>query len=297
MFPLGLSESFSRLVLSLQRSFIAVVARLLGLSTVCENQLEGKIVYWVGGEGEPLVLLHGIGVDKSCFLMAVRHLRHHYRLIIPDLPGFGTSVWNPAEDFSVEYQCERLLKFFDALDLKTFHLLGHSMGGLLAGAFCAQHPSRVLSLCLVSPAGVKSSIESEMMSDLNAERDLPIFASTIAETKGMLAFVMAKPPPVPSVFLRGLAWEQRKNRDFNRRVVNQLKEGPWLDEMIALQPDMPRTLIIWGERDRAVDASGANTLHELVSDSVVRLMPETGHAPMVEQCRLFCEAYVMFQNS
>ncbi len=105
----------------------------------------------------------------------------------------------------------------------------------------------------------------------------------------MLAFVMAKPPPIPSVFPRGLAWEQRKNLDFNRRVVNQLKEGPWLDEMIALQPDMPRTLTIWGERDCAVDASGANTLHELVSHSVVRLMRETGHAPMVEQCRLFCE--------
>jgi len=91
-----------------------------------------RIVYLEGGRGAPLVLLHGFGANKDNFTRVARYLTPHYRLIVPDLVGFGESSHPPKADYAPRAQAERLRTFLRGLGVAKLHLGGNSMGGHIA---------------------------------------------------------------------------------------------------------------------------------------------------------------------
>jgi len=254
-----------------------------------------RLAYLDGGRGEPLVLLHGIGADKDNFLPVARLLTRHYRVIVPDLPGFGESD-KPAEaSYRVAAQVERLDHFRAALGLNRIHLGGNSMGGLIAGAYAATCPEQVDSLWLLAPAGVKAAKPSELMTAVAQGAPLPIFARDVAELRRLMAFVMHRPPYMPRFVLTSLAAQQCEGYLRNQRIVAELVEGPGLDELLAHQPRVP-ALIVWGERDRAVDVSGAAILRGLLPVSRALVLREVGHVPMIEVPQQAVEDYLAFRK-
>src|SRR6185312_4075249 len=99
--------------------------------------------YYEGGDGPTIVLLHGFASSKEVWLPVAKLLTPHFHLIIPDLPGWGESSRNADAGYDIDAQASRLDAFVQALRLQRFVLVGHSMGGAIAGVYAAGHPEHV----------------------------------------------------------------------------------------------------------------------------------------------------------
>ena len=104
---------------------------------------------------QPVILaLHGWGASADLIApLAARLAMKGFRIIAPDLPGFGEST-PPPQTWSVYDYADHVLRFMDALKLDHVHLFGHSFGGRLSLILGAQHPQRVISIALSNSAGV-----------------------------------------------------------------------------------------------------------------------------------------------
>lgn len=253
-----------------------------------------EIAYLDGGQGEPLVLVHGIGADKDNFAQIAPFLRGVGRLLAPDLPGFGESSKPADADYSIGVQAERLGQFLDALKLPRAHFGGNSMGGAIVLEFARRHPERVQSLWLLDPAGVGSARESEMFRAYREDGQLLLFAKTPDDFPRIMSLVMSEPPPVPYSVTHELALAAAANYPLHTRIFRDLtKELPHLEQdVVGLATP---TLIVWGEADRVLDVSGAEILHRALPNSQVVLMPGIGHLPMLEAPHQAASDYKKFR--
>jgi len=105
------------------------------------------IAYRVAGDGSAAVFLHGLGSNSRSWLPQLTEFANSYRVIAWDAPGYGESL-DPRTGWRIADYAAALAELVDELGLVTFHLVGHSMGGLIAIAFCSERPSRVRSLFL-----------------------------------------------------------------------------------------------------------------------------------------------------
>ncbi len=274
---------------------------LAGLSTE-QLTLDGgvRVVYTDGGEGEPLVLLHGFTADKDNWTRLARYLTPHMRVVAPDLPGFGASTRDPALDYSIEAQLERLEAFVDKLGIGRFHIGGSSMGGNLAGHFAARHPQRILSLWLLAPAGVAGSEPSEMSQTLTAGGRHPLIPATRAEFEATLEFVFVQRPFIPGAVRRHLASVAIERQSLRRRIFDDLLDESRTDISPPLTPalsDLPvPALIVWGRQDRVLHPSGAEVLGQVMSRAEVQLLEGAGHLPMLEAPEATARRYLRFRH-
>ena len=156
-------------------------------------EVEGlHIEYLEGGQGDVVLLLHGFGANKDNWTRISRHFTPHFRVIAPDLPGFGESSRQPDSNYTIAAQADRVHAFARALGLQSFHLGGSSMGGQIAGVYTAQHPESVISLWLVAPGGVVSAAPSEMHRELDAGRPNPLVAGSVEDYSRLIDFVFVK---------------------------------------------------------------------------------------------------------
>lgn len=113
--------------------------------------------YLEAGEGEPLVLLHGSGAGVSAWanwFLALPELSDAFRVIAPDLPGFGYTERSSDTKYDMKLWVAHLLDFLDQMGIEKANLVGNSFGGGLSLAFTLRHPERVRSLVLMgTPAG------------------------------------------------------------------------------------------------------------------------------------------------
>lgn len=256
-----------------------------------------NIAYIEKGRGFPLILLHGLGANKDSFLPIISRLSKRYRVIVPDLPGFGESDRPTDASYLVEDQVERVRQFAFSLGIKRFSLGGNSMGGLIAGTYAATHPQHVSSLLLLAPAGVKSAKLSPLMERLEAGEDAPILARNVEEFEALLKFTMYAPPKLPGFVKRAMARDQADRYEHHNRVIATMFADRGLDEILDERScDIP-TLIVWGKQDQALDVSGAQIVGDLITPSELLLLDQTGHVPQMEQPALVARKYLEFNNA
>jgi pimeloyl-ACP methyl ester carboxylesterase len=259
------------------------------------NSIPGfRIAYLEGGHGEPMVLLHGIGADKDNFTPVSRFLTGRYRVLIPDLPGFGHSE-RPAEaSYTIAEQVERVRQWLDVMGLDRVHLGGSSMGGWIAAGLAATYPERVRSLWLLAPAGVMSAEPSEMLQRLAAGERPPLFAEKAADFDAVLDFVLSKRPFLPGPVKRALARRATEDYKLHNRIFQQILQ-PIANPLdtLAERIEAP-TLVVWGELDRALHVSGAGILGRLINRAEVQQLPHIGHLPMLEAPKVVAHRYVHF---
>lgn len=249
-------------------------------------------VYLEGGQGEPLMLLHGFGADKDHFTRVARFLTPHYRVIIPDHIGFGESS-HPAEaDYSPPAQVERLRLLAQALGAKSLHLGGNSMGGQIALTYAALYPAEVKSLWLLGPAGIWSAPESEVFKIIARTGHNPLMAKNEDEFAQIFSFAMSDPPFIPRPMLDVMAQARIRNYPLEERIFKQIS-GFHVERIIAGLPTP--ALIVFGDHDRAIPVATAEVLHKLLPHSQVVIMPGLGHLPMLEQPQQCAEDYLNFR--
>ena len=115
------------------------------------------------GEGKPIVLLHGVGLDHTIWLEMAQLYQDQARFVLLDLRGEGQSETGNA-NHTLEQMAEDVLGVLNQLGLDQVLLGGHSMGGYIALAFAEKHPERLAGLALIaSNAGSDSEEEGSAL--------------------------------------------------------------------------------------------------------------------------------------
>lgn len=252
-----------------------------------------QVHYLEGGQGETVVLLHGIFAEKDHWVDFARHLDGAYRVIAPDLPGFGESGRLDGASYGYAAQVQRLAGLLDALGVQRAHLAGNSMGGTIAVLFALQYPERVASVALIgAPHGIRSPRPSAMDTLIEAGQ-APLVVRSPQQFEAMMAMLFGRRPFLPYPVLHATRADAIARADSNLRVWReQLGDRYLLDARIdALK--VP-ALVLWGQAEQIFDPSAAETLRTRLPAAQVQLLPGVGHLPMMEAPRATAESYGRF---
>jgi len=225
-------------------------------------------------DGPAVVLVHGLGGRAEDWLGLARYLaKAGYRVVMPDLFGFGRSDRPVEFSYSVSDQAEAVAGFMDALGLKQVDLGGWSMGGWIVQLLASRHPERVSKLLIFDSVGLYAP------PDWNTALFTPNSADQLNELDALL---MPSPPRLPEFLVRdilrvsdGRAWVVK------RAVASMLTGKDTTDAMLpALR--MP-VLLEWGEADRITPLPLGEKMHALIPGSRLEVTKGCGHlAP--DQC-------------
>jgi len=250
--------------------------------------------YLEGGEGEPLMLLHGFGGNKDTFTRVARFLTKRYRVIIPDIIGCGESARPDQADYAPAVQVERLRVLSQALGVKHLHLGGNSMGAQIAMIYAALYPAEVKSLWLLSPAGVWSAPKSNVIKAIIETGKNQLIANNVEEFKQVMALGMRKPPYIPKPMLIVLAQERIENAALEAYMFQQLLDCSVEQQISGLET---QTLIVFGDQDRIISVETAAILGKILSNSQVVVMKNVGHVPMFEKPTQCAQNYLLFREA
>ncbi len=233
-----------------------------------------RIHYFVGGDGPPLVVVHGVASRAADGALIFRALMQTRRVYALDLLGYGESDKPANSDYSIATEAEIVRGFMDAMGVRNADVMGMSMGGWIALKMTAEHPDRVRKLVLVSSAGVRfpttlneRSFSPETMDELRAS-----FALQTDNATKIPTFVLRD-------FLRRLsskAWIVR------RSMSSMLTQRDVLDGKLQ-HVTMP-VLLVWGTRDRIVPYSVASLMKKEMPQAELVTLAGCGHLAIVE-CR------------
>lgn len=242
-------------------------------------------VYYEGGNGPTIVLLHGFAARKEVWLPVARLLTPHFHLVIPDLPGWGESSRNAGASYDIDAQVARLQDFLQTLGLHRILLVGHSMGGAIAGVYAAEHPDNVAELGLFDSFGLKFK-ENAFAREALAGKDPFVFDSRAGFLQAS-ALAFEQPPKIPGRFIDVLVKENERDRAFIESTFNELRQP---SQELSLQNRLGQltmpVLGLWCHDDKIIDISALDSLRDgLVHAPAIStsILNGCNHMPMLEK--------------
>jgi pimeloyl-ACP methyl ester carboxylesterase len=240
-----------------------------------------RLRYYVGGDGQPLILVHGLGGAAANWAEVAELLVDRFRLLVPDLPGHGASTPFPAVATLGPF-ADRLARLAALEGMETAAIAGHSLGGLIGLRLAVSRPERVSALVLTAAAGIRSSTrEAERYlaaaAFLRPTRRYSRHRRVIAKSRFLRTLVFgyfgASDPPAMSDravegFLVGLGLHT--DTASARRAL--VRDDPRLDLAHVTCP----ALCLWGARDNQVTVSDAFEYARRLG-APVRLVADAGH--------------------
>ncbi len=243
----------------------------------------------VGAESSPaLVLLHGFSAAKEHWLPLLPFFLGHFRIIMPDLPGWGESGFNPRVAYGIEEQSERLNHWLSEIGIRHASVVGNSMGGAIAGMLAARFPDRVSSLVLMDALGLPGEEQTDFVDELlqGKNRLVPRSAMEVVKLTELVFYNRAL--AASAAFFS--ATELVHRRDVNTHLFR---------EMVARRPNLNKptyediaapTLVMWGDKDEVLHPSCALTFEKLIKRSELCILEGVGHLPMIESPYLCAQA-------
>lgn len=229
---------------------------------------QGKFKYIEEGEGEPLVLLHGLFGALSNFKDLIEHFRHQYKVVVPMLPLFDLDILHT----TVGGLAKHVHKFLEIKDYNNIHLLGNSLGGHVALVHVLKHPERVKSLILTGSSGL---FENGMGDTYPRRGDYDYIKKKTEVT--FYDPAMATKELVDEVF------EITRNRLKVIKIIALAKSAirnNLGDELNSIQQP---TLLVWGNNDTITPPFVAREFNRLIPHSELHFIDQCGHAPMMER--------------
>jgi pimeloyl-ACP methyl ester carboxylesterase len=224
-----------------------------------------------GGSGPPLVFLHGAN-GLPVWLPMFDLLARQFEVFVPEHPGFGTSD-SPAWMRNIGDLAMYYLDFLDGLGPYQVHLVGHSLGGWTAAELAVRNSSRLATLSLLAPAGIRvkgvpsgdnfiwgpeEHVRNLYHDQAHADR---ILAAPVTDEQAdiMLTnrFSAAK-----------FGWEPRWFNPSLERWLHRIKAP---------------TLVLWGKNDKLFPSAYAARWGERIAGSRVAIIPDCGHVPTIEK--------------
>lgn len=227
----------------------------------------GKFRYIEEGEGEPLVLLHGLFGALSNFEGLISYFTSHNKVIVPMLPLFELDLLHT----SVGGLAKFLNKFIEAQDYRNINLLGNSLGGHVALVHVLRHPERIKSLILTGSSGL---FENGMGDTYPKRGDYEYI-----KKKTELTFY---DPNTASKELVDEVYEIVNNRIKAIKIIALAKSAIRNNLGEELTKVKKPTLLIWGNDDTITPPFVAREFNRLIPNSELHFIDKCGHAPMME---------------
>jgi abhydrolase domain-containing protein 6 len=266
-----------------------------GLSERSIQVDDHRIAYLDGGKGPAVLLLHGFSAEKDHWTRFAKHLTPRYRVIIPDIPGFGDSSKLEGDSYDTASQVERLERFLGQLGLKSFHVAGNSMGGRIACYLAIKNPGMILSLALFDSSGVTPPKMSEFQIAQAQGKNL-LLVKDADDFDRVMKLNFSKPPWLPGRVKGYLAERALANRPFNQKINDDMRKHP-LDLQPLLGNVSAPALILWGDDDRILDPSAVGVFEKGLAKHRTVIMKKCGHSPMLERPEETAGNYLEFLKS
>lgn len=268
---------------------------------------DGQMAYIDIGEGKPLLMLHGIPTNSWMYRQLIFELQDKgYRIIVPDLLGFGSSD-KPKElsVYAFEKQADRLVELMTHLGINYWTQLFHDMGGLVTWELLSRNPSKIEKLVILNTIAFKDGFNPPM--DFQKENIIHRTIAGLYDTK-LFDDMMVKST------LKGGVEEKKFSKDEMQGYTYPLKDGggralchfftsfddfmPRIEDYNAMMKtlDIPAT-VIWGAKDLILDASKQVPLLQQalnISDEYVYILEEGKHYIMEEQASEIAEIIAGF---
>lgn len=242
-------------------------------------QHHDKFTFIEEGQGQPLILLHGLFGALSNFKDLIEFFKPNYKVVVPMLPLFDLDIFHT----SVSGLAKHVHKFIEARGYTNIHLLGNSLGGHVALLYILKHPEKVKTLTLTGSSGL---FENGMGDSYPKRGD-----KDYIRRKTELTFYdpkMATDELVDEVFeittsrlkvIKVLALAKSAIRNNLGEELNAIKTP---------------TLLIWGNNDTITPPFVAQEFNKLIPHSELHFIDKCGHAPMMEVPTEFNEILANF---
>jgi pimeloyl-ACP methyl ester carboxylesterase len=227
--------------------------------------------YQVYGDGIPVVFLHGWGVNGTIFTNLVKRFNNsNYKIIVPDLPGFGLSV-DPNKVWNVDDYADWVVDFVKALGLENqeIFLLGHSFGGRISIKLASRYENtlKIKALILTGAAGVHAKVRHKFKFKTFVYRQLK-FLSKVSLIKKLFPYLEGQ-------LARYFASVDYKNaspimRECLIKAVNENLE-PCLEKINC------DTLLLWGKNDDATPLADGELMAEKILKAKLVVLEKSGH--------------------
>ncbi len=247
--------------------------------------------YWEEGETQTraVLLLHGgMGDARLHWVPCMPLLGEGFRVIAPDLPGFGGST--PLNQLSVESLLDWIKAFIDHLGLEQMALVGNDFGGLLARLFSAAYPLYVPALVLVNGGSIPN-----IPPMLRLVARTPLVGST-------LFYLLARSTLTPAELGHMIHEREVLSDEFTTQVQASIPGFArmmrlWASEPIPekRKPLLP-TLLLWGAEDKIATLEEAERIKNAVPGAVLSPIADCGHMPQLEAAEVFAWQVGQFLN-
>ena len=228
---------------------------------------DGKFDYLEVGEGETLMLCHGLFGALSNFADLIEKFRFTHKVVVPILPLFDLDILHT----TVAGLEKHIAAFIEHKNYTNIHLLGNSLGGHVALVYILKHPERVKSLTLTGSSGL---FENAMGDSYPKRGDYEYIKNKTAQT--FYDPAVATPALVDEVF------EITKNRLKVIKIISLAKSAIRHNLGEELNQIQQPTLLIWGKNDIVTPPFVAEEFKKLIPNSQLHFIDKCGHAPMME---------------
>jgi pimeloyl-ACP methyl ester carboxylesterase len=219
------------------------------------------------GEGQPLVLLHGLFGALSNFVDLVEYFKRHYKVVVPMLPLFELDILHT----SVGGLAKFVNRFIESRNYRNVHLLGNSLGGHVALIHVLKNPERIKSIILTGSSGL---FESAMGDTYPKRGDYDYI-----KKKTELTFYE---PKIASKELVDEVYEIVNNRIKAIKIIALAKSAIRNNLGEELNQIKQPTLLIWGNNDGITPPFVGREFQRLIPHSELHFIDKCGHAPMME---------------
>jgi len=233
-----------------------------------EIKQEEKFRFIEEGEGEPLLLLHGLFGALSNFTGQIEYFRQQYKVVVPLLPLLDLDILHTSVGGLEKF----VHKFIEYRDYKNINLLGNSLGGHVALMYVLRHPERIKSLTLTGSSGLFENGMGDTYPKrgdyeyIRKKTELTFYDPKMASKE--LVDELYETVNVRLKAIKIIALAKSAIRNNLGEEVSQIK-----------QP----TLLVWGNNDNITPPFVGKEFHKLIPNSELHFIDLCGHAPMMER--------------
>jgi 2-hydroxy-6-oxonona-2,4-dienedioate hydrolase len=232
-----------------------------------ELKKEGKFEYLEVGEGETLMLLHGLFGALSNFSDLIEKFKHTHKVVVPILPLFDLDILHT----SVTGLAKHVTQFIDHKGYDNIHLLGNSLGGHVGLVYVLKTPEKIKSLTLTGSSGL---FENAMGDSYPKRGDYEYIKNKTAQT--------FYDPAVATKELVDEVFEITRNRIKVIKILALAKSAIRNNLGEELHQIKQPTMLIWGKNDIVTPPFVAEEFKKLIPHSQLQFIDKCGHAPMME---------------
>lgn len=247
-----------------------------------ENSSEYNQTYIDKGQGEPIILLHGLFGNLSNWKSVIDHFSNDYRIIIPRLPIFDM----PQHQANLERLSVVLDEFLDWHQLSNVTLVGNSLGGHLALLYALRKPQNVKRLILTGSSGL---FENLMGNTFPRVKDYEFI-------RGKVSYTFFNKEVVTNELVDEV-YDTVQSIPKTLRSIELSRSAQQNNVSSSLHKIQQPTLLIWGLQDEITPPETALHFHDLLPFSELKFIDQCGHVPMMEQPQLFNQYMEKFLNA